>query len=53
LFYTGFLWSIWSNNGLRQIEAVAYSLGLFEAQVKLLVEMRVNFGQPASLEIAR
>ncbi len=28
----GYFWSIWSNYGLRQIEAIPYSFGLFEAQ---------------------
>jgi hypothetical protein len=40
-FRVGYFWSIWSNYGLRQLEAMSYSLGLFEAHFEFLVEMRV------------
>jgi hypothetical protein len=40
-FRVGYFWSIWSNYGLRQLEAISCSLGLFEAHFEFLVEKRV------------
>jgi hypothetical protein len=42
LFCSTDFWSIWSNNALWQIETEAHSLGLCQAQFKLLVKVRVE-----------
>jgi hypothetical protein len=39
LFCSTDFWSIWSNNGLRQIETEAHSLGLCEAKFKLFAKV--------------